>query len=733
MATTNGSSVAVFTVKLSGAADTVITVTWQTQDGTGKAGVDYKATSGTLIFQPGETQKQIQVQVYGRSPSDTTETRQFDLVLNPPVGAVLDQSVVGCAISVVTEGGATFLEIYLPEGPRGRPGNGGLPGMSAYQLAQLGGYEGTLAQWLATVTGRNVELRNNGTWVQWRPQDTENPQAWQNLIELATLHGADGQEVSLQKTSTYIQWRLGSGQWQNLVPLSDLKADPQPLKNRSNWATGTTYNPGDYVAATSTTSSAKSLYFLIDAAPYVSNTEPKSDLTHWLELQPPQGAPGNNIELQKTSTYIQWRVVGDANWQNLVALADLKGDPGNDGKSVELQKSDTYIQWRKVGDTAWTNLVALADLVGATGKNIELQKGSTYIQWRVVGDSAWQNLVALADVTGAAGADGSTWYSGTTVPAASLGKNTDWYLKTDNGALYLKGSGAWSVQMTIAGSSSGIQWFCSTSVPSNTTGKDGDLHLHKTTGEIRERQTTTSGGTTTTTWNVIWTMLRPATSAEAKAAQLATVAQTPAGVREFMEQWGFTSSYTVTAADLNTLAGSTDRTIVFSFDSSTANIPFSGAYGRGIIFAGGGNYSTQVVWINGSNDQYVRFHNGGTTWSAWMKQAFNDNDLKNTPWISATLQNGWSVQNGSRCVYRKVLGVVFFEINITGGTDSPGTQIFALPSGYIPPGNLQYPAYSVQKNTGDIPRVIIGSQGSVIIYGVTASAGLNVSGFYSLQ
>ncbi len=732
MATTNGSSVAVFTVKLSGAADTVITVTWQTQDGTGKAGVDYKATSGTLIFQPGETQKQIQVQVYGRSPSDTTETRQFDLVLNPPVGAVLDQSVVGCAISVVTEGGATFLEIYLPEGPRGRPGNGGLPGMSAYQLAQLGGYEGTLAQWLATVTGRNVELRNNGTWVQWRPQDTENPQAWQNLIELATLHGADGQEVSLQKTSTYIQWRLGSGQWQNLVPLSDLKADPQPLKNRKNWATGTTYNPGDYVAATSTTSSEKSLYFLIDAAPYVSNTEPKSDLDHWLELQPPQGAQGNNIELQKTSTYIQWRVVGDANWQNLVALADLKGDPGNDGKSVELQKSDTYIQWRKVGDTAWTNLVALADLVGATGKNIELQKGSTYIQWRVVGDSTWTNLIAIADLTGAAGKDGSTWYSGTAVPPASLGKDTDWYLKTDSGGMYNKDSGAWSLKMTIGGA--GIQWFTGTSVPSNTTGKDGDLHLHKTTGEIRERQTTTSGGTTTTAWNVIWTMLRPATSAEAKAAQLATVAQTPAGVREFMEQWGFTSSYTVTAADLNTLAGSTDRTIVFSFDSSTANIPFSGAYGRGIIFAGGGNYSTQVVWINGSNDQYVRFHNGGTTWSAWTKQAFNDNDQINTAWIAATLQNGWSVSSGNKCAFRKVLGFIQIHIAISGGTVTDGTTLFTLPAGYRPVVATTFLCACQGTWQGSYPpRIIFQTTGEAKIFNVAANFPVEGQFIMSLQ
>lgn len=721
MATTNGSSVAVFTVKLSGAADTVITVTWQTQDGTGKAGVDYKATSGIITFQPGETQKQIQVEVYGRSPSDTTETRQFDLVLNPPVGAVLNQSVVGCAISVVTQGGATFLEIYVPEGPRGRPGNPGNNALTTYEQAKLAGYTGTLAQWLTTITGRNVELRNNGTYIQWRPQDLETPQDWQNLIELATLHGADGEQVSLQKTATYIQWRLGTGAWQNLVALTDLKADPQPLKNRSNWATGTTYNPGDYVAATSTTSSAKSLYFLIDAAPYVSNTEPKSDSTHWLELQPPQGAPGNdgkNIELQKTSTAIQWRKVGDASWQNLVLLSDLKGDPGNDGKSVELQKTDTYIQWRKVGDTAWTNLVAVADLVGATGKNIELQKGATYIQWRAVGDTNWQNLVALADLTGAAGKDGSTWYSGTTVPASSLGKDTDFYLKTDTGGVYSKSGGAWSLQMTIAGSTStGIQWFCSTSVPSNTTGKDGDLHLHKTTGEIRERQTTSG----TTSWVVILNILLPATSAQAKAAQLTTVAATPAGVREFMEQYGFTSSFMTDSTDLNTITGSTDRTVLFGFNNNTANIPVSGAYGRGILIAGGGNFSTQIAFINGSNDSYIRFHNGGTTWSAWTKLGVNENDFKNTPWISPTLLNGWSVTNGLRAVYRKVAGMVYLSIGITSTTNQNGTVMFQLPAGFRPSSNIAVPCYGVGNGGSSIAVVAIDTTGDVKPFNLAAN------------
>lgn len=50
--------------------------------------------------------------------------------------------------------------------------------------------------------------------------------------------------------------------------------------------------------------------------------------------QGPAGTDGKEVELQKTSTHIQWRYVG-GDWNNLVALADLKGDKG-EGANVDL-------------------------------------------------------------------------------------------------------------------------------------------------------------------------------------------------------------------------------------------------------------------------------------------------------------------------------------------------------------------------------------------------------------
>ena len=88
----------------------------------------------------------------------------------------------------------------------------------------------------------------------------------------------------------------------------------------------------------------------------------------------PQGPSGTQVELQKTATHVQWRLVGGV-WADLVALADIKGDAGvagaagaagADGKEVELQKTATHIQWRLTGGV-WADLVALADIKGDQG------------------------------------------------------------------------------------------------------------------------------------------------------------------------------------------------------------------------------------------------------------------------------------------------------------------------------------------------------------------------------
>jgi hypothetical protein len=52
----------------------------------------------------------------------------------------------------------------------------------------------------------------------------------------------------------------------------------------------------------------------------------------------PQGLQGENIELQVTSTHIQWRVVGSLTWIDLVSIASLTGPQGPTG----LPPSDSW-------------------------------------------------------------------------------------------------------------------------------------------------------------------------------------------------------------------------------------------------------------------------------------------------------------------------------------------------------------------------------------------------------
>lgn len=126
---------------------------------------------------------------------------------------------------------------------------------------------------------------------------------------------------------------------------------------------------------------------------------------------------------------------------NFISIRTIKGDKGEtgadgtdgtDGREVELQKNDNYIQWRYVGDTDWNNLIPISDLkgdkgdqgeqgiqgiqgiAGENGKEIELQSTTTYIQWRYVGETTWNDLLPLSSIKGDKGDSALTFSVGTT-------------------------------------------------------------------------------------------------------------------------------------------------------------------------------------------------------------------------------------------------------------------------------------------------------------------------------
>lgn len=81
----SGTTPAVFTVTLSEAAATPVTLTYATASGTATMGTDFTATSGTLTFAAGQTSQTISVAVVGDTVVEADET--FTLTLSNASGA----------------------------------------------------------------------------------------------------------------------------------------------------------------------------------------------------------------------------------------------------------------------------------------------------------------------------------------------------------------------------------------------------------------------------------------------------------------------------------------------------------------------------------------------------------------------------------------------------------------------------------------------------------------------
>jgi hypothetical protein len=82
-----GSQPMSFSVSLAKASRLPVTVAYATADGSATAGTDYTATSGKLVFAPGETSKAVAVPILGDTGVEPDET--FTLTLSNPVNAKL--------------------------------------------------------------------------------------------------------------------------------------------------------------------------------------------------------------------------------------------------------------------------------------------------------------------------------------------------------------------------------------------------------------------------------------------------------------------------------------------------------------------------------------------------------------------------------------------------------------------------------------------------------------------
>jgi hypothetical protein len=108
------------------------------------------------------------------------------------------------------------------------------------------------------------------------------------------------------------------------------------------------------------------------------------------------GQPGKNIELQVANFYIQWRLVGDTNWQNLIHISSLQGIQGNDGISA-------YQVWLQAGNTG-TEADFLNSLKGENGEGLPAggNEGDTLVIDHS-GNRVWSSGARVIEVEGSGG------------------------------------------------------------------------------------------------------------------------------------------------------------------------------------------------------------------------------------------------------------------------------------------------------------------------------------------
>lgn len=89
-----------------------------------------------------------------------------------------------------------------------------------------------------------------------------------------------------------------------------------------------------------------------------------------------------DVVIRVSDGYVQWSYEDEDSWTNVISIDDIKsalgdayqgaqgekGEAGVNGRQVEFSKNETHILWRYVGDDNWNNLVALSEIKGKDGE-----------------------------------------------------------------------------------------------------------------------------------------------------------------------------------------------------------------------------------------------------------------------------------------------------------------------------------------------------------------------------
>ena len=281
--------------------------------------------------------------------------------------------------------------------------------------------------------------------------------------------GVKAEQISLRQSNGNIQWQFLDGDWQNLISIAELRGDKGEKgdagkdgkngtdgKSGSVGAAGAKGSPGQPGTkgdpgprgATGTQGPQGATGAKGDAGAKGDKGE-KGDAGGPQGPQGPQGAKGDagqdgrEIELQKTSLYVQWRYAGDATWRNLVALSDLKGEKGDKGDTGPAGPQG--LQGLK-GDTGPAGPIGPVGPAGQKGE--KGQKGDT-------GPAGPAGPIGPIGPTGPIGPQGQKGEKGEKGPKGDAGANAVLNVTNSSQAcspsLSVTGSGTSNVGLTFSG------------------------------------------------------------------------------------------------------------------------------------------------------------------------------------------------------------------------------------------------------------------------------------------
>ena len=157
-------------------------------------------------------------------------------------------------------------------------------------------------------------------------------------------------DISMRVSNGYIQWRVGDGQWNNLIAIDQLQGqDGKGIRSID-------VNDDNELVITYDDNSTKNLGVI---------KGPKGD-------KGDQGDPGIGIKAIEIDD--DGNLVITLDNDTVITLGKVVGRDGQDGidgREVEFRLNDGYLQWRYVGepDDAWDNLFSLDDIRGEDGED----------------------------------------------------------------------------------------------------------------------------------------------------------------------------------------------------------------------------------------------------------------------------------------------------------------------------------------------------------------------------